>query len=98
MSNELELIAQITSTGNLRGKLIEAEGAKVEVEALLLKHVRFILFWPRFVSTQVHGFIAVSHKFCVCHFNCRILCYKKRAKNGNNAKKNSRKFGHGSKK
>lgn len=56
MSNELELIAQVTSTGDLRGKLIEADGAKVEVEALLLKHVRFIflasiLFPDEFVAS-----------------------------------------------
>lgn len=43
MGNELESIAQITSTGDLRAKLIETEGAKVEIEANLLKCVRFIL-------------------------------------------------------
>lgn len=42
MGDELESIAQITSTGDLRTKLIEAEAAKVDVEAHLLKCVRFI--------------------------------------------------------
>jgi len=37
MDKELDTIAQVTSTGDLRSKLIEADEAKVEVEAILLK-------------------------------------------------------------
>lgn len=40
MDKELEIIAQTTSTGDLRGKLLQAEEAKVEIEAILLKRVR----------------------------------------------------------
>lgn len=39
MDKELDIIAQVSSTGDLRGKLAEAEEAKVEVEAILLKRV-----------------------------------------------------------
>lgn len=39
MDKELENIAQVTSTGDLRTKLVEADEAKVEVEAILLKRV-----------------------------------------------------------
>lgn len=39
MDKELEAIAQVTSTGELRGKLLEADEAKVEIEAILLKRV-----------------------------------------------------------
>lgn len=45
MDKELETIAQITSTGDLRGKLVEAEEAKVENEAILLKRVNFDVFF-----------------------------------------------------
>lgn len=40
MDKELETIAQVSSVGDLRGKLVEAEEAKVEIEAILLKRVR----------------------------------------------------------
>lgn len=40
MDKELETIGQVSSTGDLRGKLVEAEEAKVEIEAILLKRVR----------------------------------------------------------
>lgn len=40
MTNELELIAQVTSTGDLRSKLVQADEAKVDVEAILTKRVR----------------------------------------------------------
>lgn len=40
MDKELDLIAQTTSTGELRSKLVQAEEAKVEVEAILMKRVR----------------------------------------------------------
>lgn len=39
MDKELDIIAQVSSTGDLRGKLAEAEEAKVDVEAILLKRV-----------------------------------------------------------
>lgn len=39
MDKELETIAQISSTGDLRSKLVEADEAKVEVEAVLMKRV-----------------------------------------------------------
>lgn len=58
MSNEVESIAQITSTGDLRAKLIEAEGAKVEVEALLLKRVRFIFLSS--IRIRTYSFYASS--------------------------------------
>lgn len=41
MDKELDAIAQVTSTGELRGKLLEADEAKVEIEAILLKRVKF---------------------------------------------------------
>lgn len=40
MDKELDAIAQVTSTGELRGKLLEADEAKVEIEAILLKRVK----------------------------------------------------------
>lgn len=39
MGKELETIEQVTSSGELRNKLVEAEEAKVEIEAILLKRV-----------------------------------------------------------
>lgn len=39
MGKELEMIEQLTSSGALRNKLVEAEEAKVEIEAILLKRV-----------------------------------------------------------
>jgi len=39
MDKELELITQVTTVGDLKEKLEEAEEAKVEVEALLLERV-----------------------------------------------------------
>lgn len=39
MGKELELISQVTSSGELHNKLTEAEEAKVEIEAILLKRV-----------------------------------------------------------
>lgn len=45
MDKELEQIGQMTTVGNLRDKLQEAEEAKVEIEAVLLERVIFrILF------------------------------------------------------
>lgn len=41
MGKELEAIGQVTSSGELRNKLVEAEEAKVEIEAILLKRVSF---------------------------------------------------------
>lgn len=41
MDKELEAIAQVTSTGELRSKLLEADEVKVEIEAVLLKRVCF---------------------------------------------------------
>lgn len=41
MGKELEAIAQVTSNDELRNKLVEAEEAKVEIEAILLKRVSF---------------------------------------------------------
>lgn len=43
MGKELELIAQVASVGDLRNKLTEAEEAKVDIEAILLKRVCSIL-------------------------------------------------------
>lgn len=42
MGKELETIEQMTSCGELHNKLIEAEEAKAEIEAILLKRVSFI--------------------------------------------------------
>lgn len=39
MGKELETIAQVTSSRDLRYKLVEAEAEKVEIEAILLKRV-----------------------------------------------------------
>lgn len=39
MDKELDSITQVTTVGDLRSKLIEAEEAKVEVEAVLLERV-----------------------------------------------------------
>lgn len=39
MGKELELISQVASSEELHNKLIEAEEAKVEIEAILLKRV-----------------------------------------------------------
>lgn len=39
MDKELESITQVTTVGDLRSKLVEAEEAKVEVEAVLLERV-----------------------------------------------------------
>lgn len=39
MDKELDIIAQVTSTGDLRSKLAEAEEVKVDVEAILLERV-----------------------------------------------------------
>lgn len=39
MDKELESITQVTTVGDLRSKLVEAEEAKVEVEAILLERV-----------------------------------------------------------
>lgn len=41
MDKELDYIAQVTTIGDLHSKLNEAEEAKVEVEAVLLKRVSF---------------------------------------------------------
>lgn len=51
MDKELETIAQVSSIGDLRGKLVEAEEAKVEIEAILLKRVCFNLSRGFFCST-----------------------------------------------
>lgn len=39
MGKELETIEQVTSSGELHNKLVEAEEAKAEIEAILLKRV-----------------------------------------------------------
>lgn len=39
MDKELDSITQVTTVGDLRSKLLEAEEAKVEVEAVLLERV-----------------------------------------------------------
>jgi len=41
MDKELDSITQVTTVGDLRSKLLEAEEAKVEVEAVLLERVSF---------------------------------------------------------
>lgn len=41
MGKELETVSQVTSSEELHTKLVEAEDAKVEIEAILLKRVRF---------------------------------------------------------
>lgn len=43
MDKELESITQVTTVGDLRSKLLEAEEAKVEVEAILLERVSQII-------------------------------------------------------
>lgn len=43
MGKELESIVQVTSCVELHNKLIEAEEAKVEIEAILLKRVSLII-------------------------------------------------------
>lgn len=42
MGKELETVSQVTSSQELQSKLLEAENAKVEIEAILLKRVRLI--------------------------------------------------------
>lgn len=39
MDKELESITQVTTVGDLRAKLVEAEEAKTEVEAILMERV-----------------------------------------------------------
>lgn len=56
MGKELETIEQVTSCGELHNKLVEAEEAKAEIEAILLKRVSFI-----FRSTEKY-----APPMCVC--------------------------------
>lgn len=111
MGKELEMIEQVTSSGELRKKLVEAEEAKVEIEAILLKRVS-LAFFPHSIEWIVK-FIHWSHLMrCVTEkLNCtnrnvnlflgsdyRTLYCKKHTKNGNNVNVNSRIFVFGSKK
>lgn len=53
MDKELDSITQVTQVGDLRSKLLAAEEAKVEVEAVLLERViirdnRKKNFFPKF--------------------------------------------------
>lgn len=58
MGKELESIEQVTSSGELRNKLVEAEEAKVEIEAILLKRVStifsIIILELQFNSSFIH--------------------------------------------
>lgn len=53
MGKELELIAQVASVGDLRNKLTEAEEAKVDIEAILLKRVCSILMPNKDIFEQL---------------------------------------------
>lgn len=59
MDKELESITQVTTVGDLRSKLVEAEEAKVEVEAVLLERVStstyFLFSRKAFLFVSVHG-------------------------------------------
>lgn len=59
MDKELDKIAEVSSIGDLRGKLVEAEEAKVEIEAILLKRVRLTLP-AAFFETNIF-----AHLFCL---------------------------------
>lgn len=83
MDKELETIAQVSSTGDLRGKLVEAEEAKVEIEAILLKRVRF-----NSPKCKRHILIDRFVLFFSQKSQSRTHCCKRHAKNGNNAKRN----------
>lgn len=50
MDKELDSITQVTTVGDLRDKLLEAEEAKVEVEAVLLERVSCEYFGLRLRS------------------------------------------------
>lgn len=67
MGKELETIEQVTSCGELHNKLVEAEEAKAEIEAILLKRVSYI-----FRSTEKYALM------CVCGMrgqtNSNYLC------------------------
>lgn len=58
MDKELESITQVTTVGDLRSKLVEAEDVKVEVEAVLLERVRlrsyhiFLLYPQKYIATR----------------------------------------------
>lgn len=56
MDKELESITQVTTVGDLRSKLVEAEEAKVEVEAVLLERV----------STSTYFLFSRKAFFCLC--------------------------------
>lgn len=53
MGKELEAIEQVTSSGELHNKLVEAEEAKAEIEAILLKRVS--LFSDRTDAAAFHA-------------------------------------------
>lgn len=76
MDKELDSITQVTTVGDLRSKLIEAEEAKVEVEAVLLERV---------ICGKGNFFLAaITFDFEFCF---RMHCFRKRPKNGNNVKR-----------
>lgn len=83
MDKELELITQVTTVGDLRSKLIEAEEVKVEVEAILLERVSFPFF--KFYKFLFYFFLFIL-KTTFLSTN-RMLYYKKHVKNGINAKR-----------
>lgn len=86
MDKELEAIAQVTSTGELRSKFLEADEVKVEIEAILLKRV---CFCPLEQALYSH-FDLVFYLIGIITF--RIHYYKKHLKNGNNARRSSEIF------
>lgn len=93
MDKELEAIAQVTSTGELRGKLLEADEAKVEIEAILLKRVNLGSL-PNHIDCfkiRLHLMASISFAFK----SIRTHYYKKRLRNGNNVKRNSKIFASG---
>lgn len=59
MGKELETIEQVTSCGELHNKLVEAEEAKAEIEAILLKRVSFI-----FRSAEKHAAMYAERHAC----------------------------------
>lgn len=87
MDKELETIAQVSSVGDLRGKLVEAEEAKVEIEAILMKRVRRDDF-PYVCECVEANFIIPFLSLLLPLSLYRILCCRKHAKNGNNARRN----------
>lgn len=99
MDKELEHIGQVTTVGDLKDKLQEAEDAKISVEAVLLERVKW---QSNTITTRVEEFLgnpSIIQLFSPTFYivSCRTPCCKRPARNGTNVNARLRIYAPGTK-